>query len=157
LNLPYVKWAVGASGYLEIETINIYTGSQRAMVLAESIPYISAGTWRNIDQYNGTIYIGWTGYVGINNTPKTLYTLIPENRAPFYVNFTIDNRNDPSPTQINVNPWVRVGDSMAGCSTQVRQLISASFEQIFDFETDQTKVTDQAMGTSGSQVIQRVT
>ncbi len=95
--------------------------------------------------------------MGIDNAPKTLYTLIPENRAPFYVNFTIDNRNDPSPTQINTNPWVRVGDSVAGCSTQVRQSIAAAFEQIFEFEIDQTKATDQAIGASSSQTIQRVT
>ncbi len=133
---------------LEIENYNIYTGSDILQNLVDSFDYqLNKHTWKNIDSLDGVFYLGWSGYLKIFGR-KIPYTLPIDSRLKITIQPDFFDLNGAD-TESIIGKAHQSTDYVKSSSSDAKNDILTTFEQIIDFETDGTlEEQDKLSGSS---------
>lgn len=135
-----------------VSNYHFYISDNETVV--ETINYDSnLHTWKNINTYNGTFYLGWSGEIRING--RTIpYELPKESRLRIYIENSATDISE-SPTMITDISHLSFR-SQSSASDGLHN-ITATFEQIYEFHTDDTKADTDTLQSSSSNGLHNIT
>ena len=146
--MPYVVVNPDAQQAIVAEPINYQLYLSDNETLNETLDYNSNKlTWKNINLYNGIFYLGWTGFIYVDGR-KIPFTLSKRSRQEIYIESTRDEIVNNSPTQIGSS--VHQSFISSGSASDAKNEIIETFNQIYDYETDDTKAQPNTLQASAS-------